>query len=76
MKINNNSITVFNVIRNKLLLTRGLICLTTGNIFIISELVNVALFLLSKSYSRKTTCKPTFKAKDLKNKCILYLYTQ
>lgn len=47
-------------------LTLGLICFTTGKIFIISPLEKAALFLLSKSYSRSMICKPIFNAKDLK----------
>lgn len=35
--------------------TLGLVCLTTGNRFMMSSSVNVGYFLLSKSYSRSKT---------------------
>lgn len=38
--------------------TLGLVCLTTGNRFMMSSSVNVGYFLLSKSYSRSKTCTP------------------
>ena len=38
--------------------TLGLVCLTTGNRFMMSSSVNVGYFLLSKSYSRSKICTP------------------